>query len=37
MIIKEALKNIVRAQRKDVLLVDKSIEREKLREIKVEN
>jgi hypothetical protein len=36
MIVKEALRNIVIAQRKDVLLNTDSIEREKLKEIKVE-
>ncbi|MBU0930075.1 MAG: ATP-binding protein [Nanoarchaeota archaeon] len=36
MIIKESLSNIVKAQRKDILLVNKGIEREKLKEIKVE-
>lgn len=36
MIIKEALRNIVKAQRKDILLVNESIGREKLKEIKVE-
>jgi hypothetical protein len=36
MIIKESLRNIVIAQRKDVLLASENIEREKLKEIKVE-
>ncbi len=36
MILKESLRNIVRAQKKDVLLVDKIVEREKLKKIKVE-
>jgi len=36
MILKETLRNIVRAQRKDVLLEDDSIAREKLKEIKIE-
>jgi len=36
MIIKEELRNIVRAQRKDILLVNESIEREKIKEVKVE-
>jgi len=36
MIIKEELRNIVRAQRKDILLVNESIEREQLKEVRVE-
>jgi len=36
MIIKETLRNIVKSQRKDILLVNDSIEREKLKELKVE-
>ncbi len=36
MVIKEDLRNIVRAQRKDILLVNESIEREKLKEVNVE-
>ena len=36
MIVKEELRNIVRAQRKDILLVNESIEREKIKEVKVE-
>jgi len=36
MIIKEELRKIVRAQRKDILLVNESVKREKLKEVKVE-
>lgn len=36
MILKETLRNIVRAQRRDILLVNESIEREKIKEIKAE-
>jgi len=36
MILKETLRNIVKAQRKEVILANDSIEREKLKEIKVE-
>lgn len=36
MVLKEELRNIVRAQRKDVLLVNETIKREKLKEVKVE-
>src|SRR3989344_424008 len=36
MMLKETLRNIVRAQRKDILLINESIEREKLKEVKVE-
>lgn len=36
MILKEGLRNIVMAQRKDILLVNETIEREKIKEVKVE-
>jgi len=36
MITKEELRNIVRAQRKDILLINESIEREKLKAVRVE-
>jgi len=36
MVIKEELRNIVRAQRKDILLVNETIEREKIKEVKPE-